>query len=62
MLRTFEGLWSGLPSWSRLEPEQQRQIIGAIERTYQGQADEIRAARDRRLAAILRGIEQAREE
>jgi len=42
--------------------EQQRQLIGAINRAYQGQTDEIRVARDRRLAGILRGIEQAREE
>lgn len=61
LLGTFENLWSGLPTWSRLEPDQQRQLIGTIERAYQGQVNEIRSARDRRLAGILRGLEQARE-
>lgn len=60
LLATFENLWSGLPSWSRLEPDQQRQLIVAIERAYQGQVEELRKARDRRLAGILRGLEQAR--
>ena len=60
-LGAFESLWSSLPTWSRLEPEQQRHLIGAIERAYQGQIDQIRVARDRRLAGILRGLEQARQ-
>jgi 3-hydroxypropionate dehydrogenase (NADP+) len=62
VIRSFEPLWSNLPTWSKLEPEQQRQLIGAIERAYQGDTAEIRSARDRRLAGILRGIEQARGE
>src|SRR5262249_14016757 len=61
LLGSFEPLWSGLSSWSRLEPEQQRQLMGAIERTYQENIEQIRLARDRRLAGILRGIEQARQ-
>jgi hypothetical protein len=61
LLGTFENLWSGLPSWSRLEPEQQRQLINAIERAYSGQVEQIREARDRRLAGILRGLEQSRQ-
>ena len=62
LLATFESLWTGLHTWTRLEPDQQRQLIAAIERTYQGQIEQIRVARDRRLAGILRGLEQAREE
>jgi hypothetical protein len=62
IIRSFEPLWSTLPTWSKLEPEQQRQLIGSIERAYQGDAEQIRSARDRRLAGVLRGIEQAREE
>jgi hypothetical protein len=61
MLSSSESLWSGLPTWSRLEPEQQRQLVGALQRAYAGQIDEIREARDRRLAGILRGLEQARQ-
>ncbi len=62
LLGTFETLWASLPTWSRLEPEQQRQLTGAIERTYQGHLEEIRASRDHRLAGILRGLEQARQD
>ncbi|MBI4502788.1 MAG: 3-hydroxyacyl-CoA dehydrogenase family protein [Gemmatimonadetes bacterium] len=62
LLGTFENLWSGLPTWSKLEPEQQRQLVGAIERAYEGQVEQLRTARDRRLAGILRGLEQARQE
>ncbi len=61
LLGTFEGLWSTLPTWSRLDPEKERQLISAVERAYAGQIEEIRAARDRRLAGILRGLEQARQ-
>jgi carnitine 3-dehydrogenase len=61
LMGTFEHLWSSLSTWSRLDPEQQRQLTGAIERTYRGQIEEIRAARDRRLTGILRGVEQARD-
>jgi ketoreductase RED1 len=61
LLGTFENLWSDLPNWSRLEPEQQRQLIHAIERAYSGHVEQIRGARDRRLAGILRGLEQSRE-
>jgi carnitine 3-dehydrogenase len=62
LLGTFENLWASLPQWSRLDQQQQRQLIGAIERAYQGHVEEIRAARDRRLAGVLRGLEQARAE
>ena len=61
LLGTFESLWSGLPTWSRLEPQQQRELVGAIERAYAGQIEQIRISRDRRLAGILRGLEQARQ-
>lgn len=61
LLASFESLWAGLPTWSKLDPEQQRQLIHAIERTYAGQIEQIRGARDRRLAGILRGMEQSRQ-
>jgi 3-hydroxypropionate dehydrogenase (NADP+) len=62
LLGTFEGLWTTLPTWSRLDPEKERQLVSAIERAYEGQIEEIRGARDRRLAGILRGLEQSRHE
>jgi len=60
LLQTFETIWSDLPTWTRLEPDQQRKLIGAIERTYSERLAEMRSARDRRLGAILRGLEDAR--
>ncbi len=61
LLASFEGLWDGkLATWQRLEPQQQRQLTQAIERAYAGKVDMLRAARDRRLSAILRALEQAR--
>lgn len=61
LLGTFEGMWANLSTWSKLDPERQRQLTQAIERTYQGQIEQIRGSRDRRLAGILKGIEQARQ-
>ena len=60
LLHTFENLWGDLASWSKLEQDQQRRLIRAIERTYKEQVDEMRLARDRRLAAILKALEHAR--
>lgn len=60
LLATFENYWSDLASWSRLEPEDQQRLIRMIEKTYAGQISDIRRARDRRLAAILRALEEAR--
>jgi len=62
LLQTFEMIWDDLPTWTRLEPEQQRKLIGLIEKTYNEQVTSIRPARDRRLAEMLRGMERAREE
>lgn len=60
LLTTFENYWSDLANWSKLEPEDQQRLIRAIEKTYAGKIGEIRRARDRRLAAILRSLEEAR--
>lgn len=62
LLRTFENVWEDLSTWSKLEPEQQRKLTRAIERTYHEQIDQLRGTRDRRLAAILRALEHARIE
>lgn len=60
LLQTFEGYWGDLATWSKLEPEDQHRLIHAIEKTYEGQVDQIRRLRDRRLAAILRALEEAK--
>ena len=60
LLASFESWWSELATWQRLDPEQQRALIHSIERTYKGKIDGLREARDRRLGAILRALEQAR--
>jgi len=49
-----------LATWQKLEPQEQRQLTQAIERAYAGKVDMLREARDRRLSAILRGLEQSR--
>ena len=61
LLQTFEMIWDDLPTWTKLEPEQQRKLIHLIEKTYDEQVAVIRPARDRRLAEMLRGMERARE-
>ncbi len=62
LLATFESRWAQLPTWQRLEPEQQRVLTHSVERAYKGHVDELREARDRRLSAILRALEQSRTE
>jgi 3-hydroxypropionate dehydrogenase (NADP+) len=61
LLHTFENTWDDLATWSKLEPEQQHKLIHAVERAYKDNLEKIRPARDRRLAAILRGLEQTRQ-
>lgn len=60
LLGSFESWWSQLSTWHRLEPEQQRVLIHSVERAYKGKVDALREARDRRLSAILRALEQSR--
>ena len=60
LLASFETWWGELATWDRLEPEQQRALTHAIERAYKGKIDALREARDRRLGALLRALEQAR--
>ncbi len=61
LLQTFEMIWADLPTWTALEPEARRKLIGLIEKAYEKQVLPLRGARDRRLAEILRGLEHARE-
>jgi len=60
LLASFEQRWSELATWHQLEPEQQRALTLAIERAYKGHLAELGQARDRRLSALLRALEQAR--
>jgi 3-hydroxyacyl-CoA dehydrogenase len=60
LLQTFEGWWNNLARWEKLEPDQQRALLQAIEKAYGGKVPMLREARDRRLSAILRALEQAR--
>lgn len=60
LIHTFEELWTDLAAWTTLDNEQERKLIQAIEKTYAGNVDIIRRARDRRLGAILRALEQAK--
>jgi 3-hydroxyacyl-CoA dehydrogenase len=60
LLTSFEAWWGDLASWERLEPTQQRALIAAIDKAYEGKVVMLRGARDRRLGAILRALEQAR--
>ena len=61
LLQTFEEIWADLATWSKLEPEQRRKLVSSVEKAYEENIDRIRPARDRRLAAILRGLELAKE-
>ncbi|HWZ29380.1 MAG TPA: 3-hydroxyacyl-CoA dehydrogenase NAD-binding domain-containing protein [Gemmatimonadales bacterium] len=60
LLGSFESWWGELAKWQRLEPEQQRELVQAIEKAYSGKVNMLRTARDRRLSAILKALEQAR--
>lgn len=60
VLHTYEATWADLASWSHLEPEQQHKLVQAIDRAYRDEVAKIRPARDRRLAGILRGLEQSK--
>ena len=60
LLQAFEAWWGSLARWDKLEPEQVRALTALIEKAYGAQIDALGEARDRRLAAILRGLDEAR--
>jgi carnitine 3-dehydrogenase len=60
LLASFESWWQNLAHWWQLDPEQQRVLVSATERAYKGKVESLREARDRRLSAILKALEQAR--
>ncbi len=60
LLASFESWWQQLAHWAQLDPEQQRVLIQSIEKAYKGKVEFLREARDRRLSAILKALEQSR--
>lgn len=60
LLHTFENIWADLADWKQLDADQQHALIHDVEHAYEGKLSMIRGARDRRLAAILKGLEDAR--
>ncbi len=62
LLSSFEKSWESLADWSTIDPRQQRKLIHAVEKAYDGKIEVIRAARDRRLAGMLKGLEESRRE
>ena len=60
LLASFESWWQDLAHRSQLDPEQQRVLIQSIEKAYKGKVEFLREARDRRLSAILKALEQSR--
>jgi 3-hydroxybutyryl-CoA dehydrogenase len=60
LLASFEGWWQQLAHWAQLDPDQQRVLVQATEKAYKGKIELLREARDRRLSAILKALEQAR--
>ena len=60
VLHTYETTWADLATWAQLDPEKQHKLLHAIHRTYKESIVKIRPARDRRLAGILRGLEQSK--
>lgn len=60
LLSSFESWWGTLASWQKLEPEQQHALIQLIERSYKGKVDMLRQARDRRLNAIVKALDDSR--
>jgi hypothetical protein len=60
LLSSFESWWGALASWQKLEPEQQHALIQLVERTYKDKVDMLRQARDRRLNAILKALDESR--
>jgi 3-hydroxyacyl-CoA dehydrogenase len=60
LLSTFEAWWGNLATWQKLEPERQRALVQAIQKAYTEQIEPLREARDRRLSAILKALEQAK--
>ena len=60
LLASFEAAWGDMATWTQIDQEQRHRLVHAVQRTYEGEIEQIRSARDRQLAAILRAMEEAR--
>src|SRR2546427_8226084 len=60
LLASFGSRWAQPGPLAQVDPDQQRALTQSIERAYKGKVEFLREARDRRLSAILRALEQAR--
>lgn len=60
LLRSFESWWETLARWDKLEQEQQHALIQLVERTYKDKVNMLREARDRRLSAFLKALDESR--
>ena len=60
LMKTFETWWGSLAQWDKLEPEQVRALTSLVEKAYGNKLEQIRGPRDRRLASILKALENAR--
>jgi 3-hydroxyacyl-CoA dehydrogenase len=57
LAQRYEGCWASLASWDRLEPGERARFARAVERAY-ADLHGLRAARDRRLAGLLRMVDE----
>lgn len=57
LAQRYEGCWASLASWDRLEPGERARFARAVERAY-ADLRGLRAARDRRLAGLLRMVDE----
>jgi 3-hydroxyacyl-CoA dehydrogenase len=60
LLQSFEVWWGSLAQWTKLEPEQVKALTALVERSYGNKLEDIREARDRRLASFLKALETSR--
>jgi 3-hydroxyacyl-CoA dehydrogenase len=60
LMQTFELWWGSLAQWTKLEPEQVKALTAMVEKAYGNKLEQIRTARDRRLATFLKGLESSR--
>jgi carnitine 3-dehydrogenase len=58
LLASFEEWWASLATWQRLDPDQQRALVRAIERAYKGQIASLSGVRDERLSALLGALDE----
>jgi 3-hydroxyacyl-CoA dehydrogenase len=60
LLQSFETWWGSLAQWTKLEPEQVKALTAQVEKSYGNKLEDIREARDRRLASFLKALETSR--